>query len=127
MSHFTPDEFRCRCGRKDCDAPRTPDTRLIALLDRIRDRLGRPLRITSGARCAYWNVKVGGAIASGHLYAGEADVAVLGSTPRYELVRAALAEGCRRIGVGRDFVHLGVSAQLAQDVLWHYYPFRKEP
>ena len=46
MSHFTDREFACPCG---CTAKVSP--LLVARLDVLRERLGHPIRVTSGARC----------------------------------------------------------------------------
>ena len=60
---FRTNEFKCRCRRADCDA-RPMDAAFIAKLQALRDEWGRPLIITSGARCSHWNTKVGGAVGS---------------------------------------------------------------
>jgi hypothetical protein len=43
------------------------------------------------------------------------------SSTRLQLVEAAIKAGFRRIGIGKTFVHVGVSKQLPQDVIWTYY------
>jgi uncharacterized protein YcbK (DUF882 family) len=47
--HFRAKEFECRCG---CCARQVLDDKLISMLDEVRDLVGRPVRITSGFRCA---------------------------------------------------------------------------
>jgi uncharacterized protein YcbK (DUF882 family) len=82
---------------------------LAEALERLRARLGRPVRITSGSRCARHNRAVGGVKDSRHLEGRAADVAC----PEAEQPRlVALARACgfdQAIPYGgRGFVHLGV-------------------
>lgn len=120
--HFVPDEFRCRCGRAECDAPAEPEQALVALLDLLRDDVKAPLVITSGLRCRWWNEHEGGEPNSGHLHGTEADVSCPSSWFRYKLLFAALTRGVRRIGIGKDFLHLGLSTSgLPSPVVWTYY------
>jgi len=121
--YFTEAEFHCRCGRPDCDARTTPDPALVALLDRLREDVQAPLVITSGLRCVYWNEHEGGEPNSGHLTGTEADVACPSSRLRYQLLWAALSRGVKRIGIGKRFLHIGLSTTpLPQSVVWTYYP-----
>lgn len=50
--NFTRDEFECQCGK--CTAQMI-DTELVDKLQRIREVLGVPLKITSGYRCIVHN------------------------------------------------------------------------
>ena len=125
-SFFTPEEFRCRCGRTDCDAPSMIQPALLTLLNQIREQLARPVLITSGLRCAKYNAlpQIGGEKESAHLTGHAADIACASGTDRFATVRAALAVGARRVGVGTTFVHIDVASLThAQDVLW-LYPVR---
>lgn len=121
--YFDSEEFHCRCGRPECDAPREPQRELVALLDTLREDVGAPLTITSGLRCAFWNQHEGGEPNSGHLAGTEADVACPTSRLRYRLLWAAFARGVKRIGIGKRFIHIGLgSTGLPQQVAWTYYP-----
>ena len=120
---FTLEEFRCPCGRPECDAPSEPTVDLMDRLDRLRARLGRPVRVTSGLRCAVQNVRAGGVIGSGHLDGTEVDIAVPSSAERYEILEQNWCVGpalFERIGIGRTFLHLGVSPRLPHHVVWLY-------
>lgn len=133
MSFFTeqtdPKLFHCSCGRPECDAP-PPSKDLLSRLELLRYRVERPIVVTSGPRCAWYNSQpsVGGAEDSDHVTGEGADLAAPDSRTRYALL-AANFRGTpifRRVGVGRDFVHVGIVALKLQDVVWHYYP-RKTP
>lgn len=52
--NFSRKEFRCKCGRKKCDAAPL-DERLVAALQALRDMIGHPLTVTSGCRCRWHN------------------------------------------------------------------------
>lgn len=90
-THVSPNfkwkEFRCRCGRTECPQCRI-DARLVAGLQELRERLGRPITITSGFRCPPHNAAVDGKPDSQHLEGRAADIRVAGMTPT-ELMRAA--------------------------------------
>ena len=68
--NFTRDEFECQCGK--CTAQMI-DTELVDKLQRIRDVLGVPLKITSGYRCIPHNAAVKGSSGSKHRYGMAAD------------------------------------------------------
>ncbi len=76
--HFRRSEFRCKCG---CGQD-TVDAELITVLEKIRERFGSPILITSGNRCPKYNRSVGGAQHSQHLKSRAADIQIKGITPR---------------------------------------------
>jgi zinc D-Ala-D-Ala carboxypeptidase len=49
--YFHSNEFMCRCNFLACQEQRISKD-LVGRLDRIRERLGRPLQITSAYRCS---------------------------------------------------------------------------
>jgi len=115
--YFTEDEFYCSCG--EClEAP--PSPLLLYMLDEARSLAGIPFIITSGVRCPRHNREVGGTMDSEHLYGEGADIAVNGSWERMVIVSALLKAGFKRIGVGKTFVHAGVSKNLPRPVMWVY-------
>ena len=92
---FDTSEFECRCG---CGFGRSVthiSPLLIGGLQTLRDYLGRPIRISSGCRCAKHNRAVGGAIASQHLSGKAADIVIDGLTVD------EIAEAVERIPVFR--------------------------
>ena len=119
--HFATEEFVCKCG---CGLGLELDTvslLLVDLLERIRAVYGRPMHITSGLRCAKHNAEVGGSPASAHMRGLAADIRVSSGHERYELLRAAFAVGCKRIGDGPvGAVHFDVDSRLPQEVCWIY-------
>ncbi len=123
---FDRAEFACRCG---CGANQV-SPRLVAALQDMRRQLGRPIAIRSGCRCPTHNAAEGGKPDSAHLSSlpgaepveacEAADLVAAMSRERYALVAAALMTGVRRIGIGKDFIHVDVDATKDQEVLWLY-------
>jgi zinc D-Ala-D-Ala carboxypeptidase len=100
----------------------TPD--LLARLDTLRARVGRPLVVTSGLRCPYWNDRAGGERDSEHLTGEAADLVCGSGRERWQLLAANFAGPeplFTRIGFGATFVHVGLSRILPRDVAWTYY------
>ena len=68
--HFHAREFQCKCasrGYKEwyfCGGDSWPHPELVAKLEALRQRIGKPITVTSGCRCAAYNAKVGGAPAA---------------------------------------------------------------
>ncbi len=75
-ANFTVREFACRDGSD----PVFIDTRLVQVLQSIRDHFGKPVVITSAYRTAAHNKAVGGAAYSQHCYGRAADIRVVGVT-----------------------------------------------
>lgn len=82
--------------------------RLIEVLDRIREKLGRPVIVYSGYRCPSHNAEVGGVPNSYHTQGIAADINVLDHED-VDYV-ADIARQCGADGVGRyysqRFVHV---------------------
>ncbi len=106
--NFNRSEFACKhCGQVIV----SPE--LVRKLQELRDRLGRPVTITSGYRCQVHNRAVGGASQSQHMLGTAADIVVSGMTPAQV---AQVAEGIGFGGIGRykTFTHVDVRAGKAR-------------
>jgi hypothetical protein len=127
LHYFNPDDdpklYTCGCGK--CSAG--PSDRLLHVLDQCRHVAGVPFRVTSGPRCSEYNDEIGGSENSEHIDNGKgdegtaADIYCPGSRERFLIVSAAIQEGVTRIGIGKDFLHLGVSSTHPGHVIWTYY------
>ena len=72
MKYFNMCEFECHhCGQLP-EGGMTPA--LLAKLDELRERLGRPVIVTSGYRCSVHNRNVGGVWNSQHVKGTAADI-----------------------------------------------------
>lgn len=76
--HFKVREFACRDGSQVVFI----DTHLVAILDILRNKIGKPVIITSGYRTPEWNTKCGGAKYSYHMRGMAADIRVNEMTPK---------------------------------------------
>lgn len=127
-NYFRAEEFVCRCGRAECDALTAVPTALLDPLNVLRARVVRPLLVTSGLRCAFWNEHEGGERDSEHL-TGEAVDILAGTSPeRWSLLSANFAGAVPvfgRVGIGRTFIHFGVATHKERGVVWTYYPKRE--
>ena len=96
---------------------------LVVLIGKLEARLNRSLVINSGYRDPGHNHEVGGVENSEHTYspAQGVDIDCQRSADCFAIVTAAMAEGVTRIGIGRNFVHVGISKDKPQHVIWNYY------
>lgn len=76
--HFTRQEFACRCG---CGFD-SVDVATLEILEAVRTRFNKPVRVTSGCRCPAYNRRVGGATNSQHLLGRAADIQVYDVEPQ---------------------------------------------
>lgn len=108
---FSNFEFECRgkCGFHCRTARMAPE--FLAKLQMLRDRIGKPIKVTSGIRCKSHNAKIGGASKSWHMprdgvcYAsdirtGRSDEEVL------RLYAAADSLGFHGIGLYKGRIHV---------------------
>lgn len=110
--NFVDDEFRCKhCGKLP---EKGMKTLLIVLLQLLRNKVGKPLVITSGYRCKTHNKNVGGATNSQHLYGTAADVVIPGGWTGESLAKAAEEIGFDGIGIYKTFIHVDVRGTKAR-------------
>lgn len=76
--HFKVREFACKDGSQVVFI----DTHLVTILDILRNKIGKPVIITSGYRTPEWNTKCDGAKYSYHMRGMAADIRVNGMTPK---------------------------------------------
>lgn len=122
MKYFSPTTdpllYACGCSYHDCVASINP--RLPEVLDVIREMIGAAMIINSGPRCVTHNIDIGGANYSEHIDGDGVDVSCTTSRLRFLIVRAALEVGINRIGIGKTFIHLGISTTNDNLVMWVY-------
>lgn len=103
--NFSQSEFACHhCGEV------TLNWKLILSLQQLRNRIGQPIYVTSGFRCAIHNRNVGGAPHSLHLQGMAADIRVVGMSVSELANHAREIPFLRGVGVypSRGFVHVDV-------------------
>lgn len=97
---------------------------LVAILTKLEAVMGFSLQITSGYRDPAHNADVGGVPNSEHMLdpSMAADVFCQRSPTRYKMLKALFELGVTRIGIGKTFIHIGISPAHPQLVVWDYYP-----
>ena len=100
--HFRRAEFACGCK---CGFD-TIDTRTLEILEAVRGHFGRPVMVTSGARCAQYNRDVGGAPSSQHLRGRAADIQVRDVEPAEVHAWVAKQFPAASLGLYQTFVHI---------------------
>jgi len=98
--HFYSGEFMCPCCKVAI-----VDLDLVARLEELRQRVGEPIRITSGYRCPKHNAEVGGSPVSLHMVGAAADIVVPGMDP-IVVANYASTIGFGGIIVYRSHVHV---------------------
>ena len=101
--HFTVKEFACHDGSDTV----LIDDKLVGLLENIRGKFGKPVRINSAYRTAKYNAKIGGVSNSYHVKGMAADIVVQGISPK-RVAQYAETLGCGGIGwyEQKKFVHI---------------------
>lgn len=96
------------------------DHDFVRLLDTIREKYGRPIKINSGWRSVERNEKVGGKPDSAHLHGLAVDIACDNSRDRHDILQCIYAVGINRIGIHKSFIHIDVQKTKSADVIWLY-------
>jgi len=98
----------------------TPEFR--TLCDTMRGQCGFAWKILSGYRTQKENDALNDSVSdSAHVSRLAVDVLCTDSSKRDKIVTVAKANGIRRIGIGKNFVHLDIDSSKPQNVMWHYY------
>lgn len=125
--NFSTWEFACHCG---CGVNKMSNE-FLTRLQTMRSSYGATMTVTSGARCAEYNEKVGGKPDSEHIpdpETGEAegaDIAWKGGSRSFNGLNKTAHNNFMRIGIADNFFHLGSRASKAQGVTWRY-PSKKK-
>jgi uncharacterized protein YcbK (DUF882 family) len=112
--NFKSDEFKCKCG---CGVDGVKQV-VVDKLQEIRDKVGFPLKITSGYRCPKHNLAIGGAKGSKHMTGQAVDIWIKDLSPsqKFALVGHSFCE-FQGVGIGETILHVDI-----RDVatLWIY-------
>ena len=121
--HFTLAEFLAPGDPVKPTAQQVANMRELCtkVLEPMRAKLGRPLKISSGFRSPEYNAKIGGAPGSQHTQGIAADIELGGDTAC--IVAAAVAstlQACGGIGLypGRGFIHVDIRPRVNRKATW---------
>lgn len=113
--HFSAHEFDDRTNGEN----RMRHDFMVAL-EKVRVMYDKPMVITSGYRSPSHPIEAAKEKPGEHSEGMACDVKCDTSRDRFLLVNAALECGIRRIGIAADFIHLGLSMDRDQFVMWLY-------
>ncbi len=114
----TDPKLLCTCGHAECDT-RSVSQAVLNRIQRVRNKAGRPLTITSAGRCPYHPDEVHRTTPADHQNQVVADIAVANGLERMQIVTLGLQEGATAIGVAKRFVHLAWR-NIEKPVMWIY-------
>lgn len=94
----------------------------MEVLINIRKEYNKPMRVTSGYRHPTHPVEARKTNSNGEHTQGRCcDIACVNGADRFEIVRIALKHGITRIGIAKNFIHLGIGGRgLPNRVIWDY-------
>lgn len=116
MKYFT-DEYDFK-GNMD-----KMDPKLLSMLDQLREAYGMPILLTSSYRSPEHPIEVKKEKRGEHTYGAAVDISCIGGENTYNLVKAAIEVGFKRIGISRknNFVHVGIGYPDAPETtIWTY-------
>lgn len=122
LSEFVASDYAARKGiinMPDDDALDNLQD-LAAVLEAIRAKIGAPVRITSGYRCAELNEAIGGSPTSDHMFGLAADIVSPQFGPPLSLCKAIATMGLRFDQCIHEFgawCHIGIGRRMRQELL----------
>lgn len=110
ITHFTPEEFVCKCGGRYCGGwPAMVRKPLLAAADRVRGHFGAAAIVSSGLRCESHNAAVGGVPGSRHRLGKAMDFRVVGKTAQQVLDYVARQPEIRySYAIDSNYVHMDI-------------------
>lgn len=97
------------------------DNEFLLLLDKLREKCGFPIVISCAYRSREWDLKKGRSGNSAHTKGKAVDIIYNSSSTAYAIVKNAMELGIKRIGIGKNFIHIDNDDSLPQNVFWTYY------
>ena len=120
MNYFSQKELACsHCGGYVFDDD------FLATLNKIREKCGFPLPVTSGYRCIHHPIEVAKDEPGAHATGAAVDIQVSG-WQAHRLLEVALEEGIKRIGIDQSgphskrFIHLDAAEGFPAPAIWSY-------
>tara|TARA_R110000822_G_scaffold262070_1_gene386500 strand:- start:376 stop:729 length:354 start_codon:yes stop_codon:yes gene_type:complete len=93
---------------------------ILHMLDAVRKKFGKPIKINSGYRTVARNKKIGGVSRSSHLKGLAVDISCNNSVDRFKLLNLLLEAGFNRIGIAKTFIHVDIDKTKSQNLIWGY-------
>lgn len=115
--NFSKKEFDCKATGEN-----EMQHEFMVVLQAIRKDFNKAMTITSGFRSKRHPIEAKKTHSNGEHTQGKCcDVSCVTSQDRFTLVQLALKHGITRIGVAKNFLHLGIGGVgLPNNVIWDY-------
>ena len=134
LPYFKEREFVCKCEKCQKKGVAYVHETLVDMLYMARKAANIPFVIISGCRCLGHNKKINGSENSDHLYklhiinnetypknlCQAVDIRTQNDRERYIILCALLSVGFTRLGIGKGFIHAGISREKTGAVVWVY-------
>lgn len=115
--NFKKEEFDCKFTGEN-----NMQHEFMVKLQAIRTEFGKALKVTSGFRSTKHPIEAQKTNSYGeHTQGTCVDIFCDNGADRYKLISLALKHGITRIGVAKNFLHLGIGGKnLPNNVIWEY-------
>lgn len=90
-------------------------------LDKARELAGIPFVINSAYRSPEWEKDRDRTGTGAHTTGCAVDIRCNSDANRMKIIKACLAAGFTRVGIGRSYIHVDDDPNKTQNVIWHYY------
>ena len=80
-SNFSKSEFECKCGCEMPDNVLDNVKKLALSLQKVRDKIKKPIKVNSSYRCLHHNRNIGSNDSSQHVLGKAADIVIKGQIP----------------------------------------------
>jgi hypothetical protein len=116
--HFSRWELACNCGH--CSDMCEMQQPLLDMLENARVESDTSYTVTSGYRCPQHEESIRRPTSS-HPKGLAVDIYAPNSRKRFLILSGLLAVGCKRIGIGKEFIHADCDSDKEVGVVWGYY------
>jgi uncharacterized protein YcbK (DUF882 family) len=115
--NFTKAEFDCKATGEN-----NMQHEFMELLQKLREKYNKSITITSGFRSKKHPIEAKKTHSNGeHTQGNCADLLCTNGADRFILIKLALELGFTRIGIAKNFIHLGIGGKnLPNNVIWDY-------
>ena len=115
--NFAKAEFDCKATGEN-----NMQHEFMEKLQAIRTAYGKSMKVTSGFRSKKHPIEAKKTHSNGeHTQGNCADIACDNGSDRFRLISLAIANGITRIGIAKNFLHLGIGGKgLPNNVVWDY-------
>lgn len=114
--HFEKHEFNCKeTGENNMQHE------FMFVLETIRNLYGKPMQVTSGYRSPKHSIEAKKQKPGEHTTGMAADILIPSFADRFRMLQILFDLKIPRIGIGKTYIHMGISREFPANVVWDYY------